>query len=113
MENDNKKRSIIKKVLETEHLEEKLTVEMVEEALRKGNFADEDSQKAVEAYLEQLKSMRVLCFDSIQFFCKELLQMNPAVAIRVRSLYNYVMFDETQDIAKVQKVIIKLIWPAD
>lgn len=113
LENNNKKRSIIKKVLETEHLEEKLTVEMVEEALRKGNFADEDSQKAVEAYLEQLKSMRVLCFDSLQFFCKELLQMNPAVAIRVRSLYNYVMFDETQDMAKVQKEIIKLIWPAD
>lgn len=113
LENDNKKRSIIKKVLEAEHLEEKLTVEMVEEALRKGNFADEDSQKAVEAYLEQLKSMRVLCFDSLQFFCKELLQMNPAVAIRVRSLYNYVMFDETQDMAKVQKEIIKLIWPAD
>ena len=39
--------------------------------------------------------------------------MNPAVAIRVRSLYNYVMFDETQDMAKVQKEIIKLIWPAD
>lgn len=113
LENDNKKRLIIKKVLEAEHLEEKLTVEMVEEALRKGNFADEDSQKAVEAYLEQLKSMRVLCFDSLQFFCKELLQMNPAVAIRVRSLYNYVMFDETQDMAKVQKEIIKLIWPAD
>ena len=113
LENDNKKKSIIKKVLETEHLEEKLTVEMVEEALRKGNFADEDSQKAVEAYLEQLKSMRVLCFDSLQFFCKELLQMNPAVAIRVRSLYTYVMFDETQDMAKVQKEIIKLIWPAD
>lgn len=113
LENDNKKKSIIKKVLEAEHLEEKLTVEMVEEALRKGNFADEDSQKAVEAYLEQLKSMRVLCFDSLQFFCKELLQMNPAVAIRVRSLYNYVMFDETQDMAKVQKEIIKLIWPAD
>lgn len=113
LENDNKKRSIIKKVLEAEHLEEKLTVEMVEEALRKGNFADEDSQKAVEAYLEQLKSMRVLCFDSLQFFCKELLQMNPAVAIRVRSLYNYVMFDEAQDMAKVQKEIIKLIWPAD
>ena len=113
LENDNKKRSIIKKVLEAEHLEEKLTVEMVEEALRKGNFADEDSQKAVEADLEQLKSMRVLCFDSLQFFCKELLQMNPAVAIRVRSLYNYVMFDEAQDMAKVQKEIIKLIWPAD
>lgn len=113
LENNNKKRSIIKKVLEIEHLEEKLTVEMVEETLRKGNFADKDSQKAVEAYLEQLKSMRVLCFDSLQFFCKELLQMNPAVAIRVRSLYNYVMFDETQDMAKVQKEIIKLIWPAD
>lgn len=113
MENDSQKRAIMRKVLEAEQLTDKLTVEMLEEVLRKGNFADEDSQKAVEAYLEQLKSMRVLCFDSLQFFCKELLQMNPAVAIRVRSLYNYVMFDEAQDMAKVQKEIIKLIWPAD
>ena len=86
---------------------------MMEEALRKGNFADEDTKKAMEAYFDQLKSMRLLCFDSLQYFCKELLQMNPAVAIRTRSLFNYVMVDEAQDISKIQLEIIKLIWPAD
>ena len=103
----------MRKVIEAENLTDKLTVDMLEEALRKGNFADEDTKKAVEAYFDQLKSMRVLCFDSLQYFCKELLQNNPAVAIRTRSLFNYVMVDEAQDMSKIQLEIIKLIWPAD
>ena len=113
LENDGQKRAIMKKIIEAENLTDKLTVDMLEEALRKGNFADEDTKKAVEAYFDQLKSMRLLCFDSLQYFCKELLQMNPAVAIRTRSLFNYVMVDEAQDISKIQLEIIKLIWPAD
>ena len=113
LENDSQKRAIMRKVIEAEKLTDKLTVEMVEEALRKGNFADEDTKKAMEAYFDQLKSMRLLCFDSLQFFCKELLQMNPAVAIRTRSLFHYVMVDEAQDISQIQLEIIKLIWPPD
>ena len=113
LENDSQKRAIMRKVIEAEQLTDKLTVEMMEEALRKGNCADEDTKKAVEAYFDQLKSMRLLCFDSLQYFCKELLQNNPAVAIRTRSLFNYVMVDEAQDMSKIQLEIIKLIWPAD
>lgn len=113
IENDNQKRTIMRKVIEAEQLTEKLTVEMLEEALRKGNFADEDTKKAIDGYFDQLKSLRVLCFDSLQYFCKELLQNNPAVAIRTRSLFNYVMVDEAQDISKIQLEIIKLIWPAN
>lgn len=113
LENDNQKRAIMKKIIEAENLTDKLTVEMLEEALRKGNFADENTKKAVEAYFDQLKSLRVLCFDSLQYFCKELLQNNPAVAIRTRSIFNYVMVDEANDISTIQKEIIKLIWPAD
>ena len=113
LENDGQKRAIMKKIIEAENLTDKLTVDMLEEALRKGNFADEDTKKAVEAYFDQLKSMRVLCFDSLQYFCKELLQNNPAVAIRTRSLFNYIMVDEAQDMSKIQLEIIKLIWPAD
>lgn len=113
MENDSQKRAIMRKVIEAEKLTDKLTVEMLEEVLRKGNFADENTKKAMEAYFDQLKSMRLLCFDSLQYFCKELLQMNPAVAIRTRSLFHYVMVDEANDISTIQKEIIKLIWPAD
>ena len=102
LENDGQKRAIMKKIIEAENLTDKLTVDMLEEALRKGNFADEDTKKAVEAYFDQLKSMRLLCFDSLQYFSKELLQNNPAVAIRTRSLFNYVMVDEAQDISKIQ-----------
>ena len=113
LENDNQKRTIMRKVIEAEQLTEKLTVEMLEEALRKGNFADEHTKKVIDGYFDQLKSLRVLCFDSLQYFCKELLQNNPAVAIRTRSLFNYVMVDEAQDISKIQLEIIKLIWPAN
>ena len=70
LENDGQKRAIMKKIIEAENLTDKLTVDMLEEALRKGNFADEDTKKAVEAYFDQLKSMRLLCFDSLQYFCK-------------------------------------------
>ena len=113
LENDGQKRAIMKKIIEAENLTDKLTVDMLEEALRKGNFADEDTKKAVEAYFDQLKSMRLLCFDSLQYFSKELLQNNPAVAIRTRSLFNYVMVDEAQDISQIQLEIIRLIWPAN
>lgn len=113
IENDNQKHAIMRKVIEAEQLTDKLTVEMLEEALRKGNFVDEDTKKAMDAFFDHLKSMRVFCFDSLQYFCKELLQNNPAVAIRTRSLFNYVMVDEANDISKIQLEIIKLIWPAD
>lgn len=113
IENDNQKRAIMRKVIESEQLTDKLTVEMLEEALRKGNFTDEATKKAIDTYFDQLKSLRVPCFDSLQYFCKELLQYNPAVAIRTRSLFNYVMVDESNDISKIQLEIIKLIWPAD
>lgn len=113
LENNSQKCAIMRKVIEAEQLTDKLTVEMLEEELRKGTFADEDTKKAMDAYFDQLKSMRVLCFDSLQHFCKELLQNNPAVAIRTRSIFNYVMVDEAQDISQIQLEIIKLIWPAD
>lgn len=113
LDNDSQKRAIMRKVIEAVNLTDKLTVEMLEEVLRKGNFAEENTKKAVEAFFDQLKSLRVLCFDSLQYFCKELLQNNPAVAIRTRSLFNYVMVDEAQDISQIQLEIIKLIWPAD
>ena len=48
LENDSQKRTIMKKIIEAENLTDKLTVEMMEEALRKGNFADEDTKKAME-----------------------------------------------------------------
>ena len=70
MENNSQKSTIMRKVIEAEQLTDKLTVEMLEEALRKGNFADEDTKKAMEAYFDQLKSMRLLCFDSLQYFSK-------------------------------------------
>ena len=113
IENDNQKRSIMKDVLADIELEDKITTESLEEALRKGICNDDDMKKAVCAYLDYLKSKRVMCFDSLQYFCLETLNMQPAVAVRVRGLYDYVMVDEVQDMSVLQKQIIQLIWPAD
>lgn len=113
IENDNQKRSIMKDVLADIELEDKITPESLEEALRKGICGDDDMHKAVCAYLDYLKSKRVMCFDSLQYFCLETLNMQPAVAVRVRGLYDYVMVDEVQDMSVLQKQIIQLIWPAD
>ena len=113
LENDGQKRAMMKQVLETEGLADKLTVDDLEEALRTGRLDNEDTDTAVNAYFDQLKSKRVLCFDSLQYFCRELLLMNQAIAIRVRSFYTYVMIDEAQDMSDVQKEIIQLIWNAE
>lgn len=113
IENDNQKRSIMKDVLADIELEDKITTESLEEALRKGICNDDDMKKAVCAYLDYLKIKRVMCFDSLQYFCLEVLRMQPAVAVRVRGLYDYVMVDEVQDMSVLQKQIIQLIWPAD
>lgn len=113
LENDNQKRSFMKDVLADIELEDKITPESLEEALRKGICGDDDMHKAVCAYLDYLKSKRVMCFDSLQYFCLETLNMQPAVAVRVRGLYDYVMVDEVQDMSVLQKQIIQIIWPAD
>ena len=113
LENDNQKRSIMKDVLADIELEDKVTPESLAEALRKGICSDDDMHKAVCAYLDYLKAKRVMCFDSLQYFCLETLNMQPAVAIRVRGLYDYVMVDEVQDMSVLQKQIIQIIWPND
>ena len=113
LENDSQKRDFMRNVLADIELDDKITPESLEEALRKGICNDDDMKKAVCAYLDYLKSKRVMCFDSLQYFCLETLNMQPAVAVRVRGLYDYVMVDEVQDMSVLQKQIIQLIWPAD
>lgn len=113
LENDNQKRNFMRNVLADIELEDNITPESLEEALRKGICSDDDMHKAVCAYLDYLKAKRLMCFDSLQYFCLEVLRMQPAVAVRVRGLYDYVMVDEVQDMSVLQKQIIQLIWPAD
>lgn len=113
LENDSQKRDFMRNVLADIELEDKITPEALEEALRKGICNDDDMKKAVCAYIDYLKAKRLMCFDSLQYFCLEVLRMQPAVAVRVRGLYDYVMVDEVQDMSVLQKQIIQLIWPAD
>lgn len=113
LENDSQKRDFMRNVLADIEMDEKITPESLEEALRKGICSDDDMHKAVCAYLDYLKVKRLMCFDSLQYFCLEVLRMQPAVAVRVRGLYDYVMVDEVQDMSVLQKQIIQLIWSAD
>ena len=113
IETDAQKAEIMRNVLQDKRFADYLTVADIEDALRKGVFNDGKLKEAVESYLDRLKSLRLLEFDALQFFTLELLKMQPAVANRVRNLYDFVLFDESQDISVVQSDIIKLIWPAD
>lgn len=113
IETDAQKAEIMRNVLQDKRFADELTVADIEDALRKCSFKDGKVKEAVESYLDKLKSIRLLDFDALQFFTLELFQMQPAVANRVRNLYDYVLFDEVQDISTIQSDIIKLIWPAN
>ena len=113
IETEAQKTEIMRDVLQDQRFADYLTVADIEDALRKGVFNGGKLKEAVESYLDKLKSLRLLEFDALQFFTLELLQMQPAVANRVRNLYDYVLFDEVQDISTIQSDIIKLIWPAN
>lgn len=113
IETEAQKAEIMRNVLQDKRFADHLTIADIEEALRKGVFNDGKLKEAVESYLDRLKSLRLLEFDALQFFTLELLKMQPAVANRVRNLYDFVLFDESQDISVVQSDIIKIIWPAD
>lgn len=113
IETDAQRAEIMRQVLQDKRFSDELTVADIEDAMRKCAFKDVKVKEASECYLDKLKSLRLLDFDALQFFTLELLKMQPAVANRVRNLYDFVLFDETQDMSIVQSDIIKLIWPAD
>ena len=106
------KQKLIKEAIGKAGLTEKVTVTDVSEALAKGTFKTDDIQTAVMAYLDQLKEYRLLDFDSLQYFTLELLKMYPAISVRIRSFFDYVLIDEAQDMSDVQNQIIKLLFPA-
>lgn len=113
IENDARKRGLLRMVIDSLGLDEKVTVNDLADAITLGIFADDDIKLAFNAYLDTLKAKRLLCFDSLQYFTLELLRMRPAVAMRTKAMFDHVMIDEAQDLSEVQLEIIKLLWPAD
>lgn len=109
---ESDKQTLIKAAIHNTELTEKVTLSDVSEALAKGTFKTDDIQTAVMAYLDQLKEYRLLDFDSLQYFCFELLKQYPAVAVRIRSFFDFVLIDEAQDISDLQYQIIKQLFPA-
>ena len=109
---ENQKSSIIENIAGQDKYKKFIAAADIAEALCKGEMSGIVGE-AVEDYLDTLKSQRIMCFDSMQYFVADLLKKSPAVANRVRSLYDFVLIDEAQDLSAVQAEIIKLIWPKD
>lgn len=109
---ENQKSSIIENIAGQDKYKKFIAAADIAEALCKGEMSGIVGE-AVEDYLDTLKSQRIMCFDSMQYFVCDLLKKSPAVANRVRSLYDFVLIDEAQDLSAVQAEIIKLIWPKD
>lgn len=109
---ENQKSSIIENIAGQDKYKKFIAAADIVEALCKGEMTGIVGE-AVEDYLDTLKSQRIMCFDSMQYFVCDLLKKSPAVANRVRSLYDFVFIDEAQDLSAVQAEIIKLIWPKD
>lgn len=109
---ESQKRCIVESIVSRDKYRGKVDTESLTEAICKGNMNGIVGE-AVADYLDELKAERILCFDSMQYFVEELLKKVPAVAVRVRSLYDYVLIDEAQDLSAVQAEIIKLIWSND
>lgn len=109
---DAEKQTLLKNSIDKAGLAENVTVADIIEALTKGSFKTEDIRTAVSAYLDQLKEYRLLDFDSLQYFTLELLKLYPAVAVRIRNCFDFVLIDEAQDMSDVQYQIIKLLFPA-
>lgn len=107
---ENRKHFLIESIAGSDKYREAVNPETLAEAICKGDMNGIVGE-AVADYLDTLKAERVLCFDSMQYFVEELLKKVPATAVRVRSLYDYVLIDEAQDLSAVQAEIIKLIWP--
>lgn len=109
---ENQKSSIIENIAGQDKYKKFIAAADIAEALCKGEMTGIVGE-AVEDYLDTLKSQRIMCFDSMQYFVVDLLKKSPAVANRVRSLYDFVLIDEAQDLSAVQAEIIKLIWPKE
>lgn len=106
------KQKLLKETINKTGLSDKVTVTDVAEALTKGIFQTEDIQTAVNNYLDQLKEYRLLDFDSLQYFTLELLKLYPAISVRIRNCFDYILIDEAQDMSDIQYQIIKLLFPA-
>lgn len=109
---EHEKEKLIKEAIEKANLTDKVTVTDVTEALTKDIFAADEIKTAVNAYLDHLKERRLLDFDSLQYFTLELLQMHPAIAVRIKNCFDHILIDEAQDMSDQQYQIIKLLFPA-
>lgn len=104
------KRSFITKLLADNNLNDVVTVEEVLETITTGKPTNDNLVKCLDLYLESLKDARTLCYDALQYYVKELITSNPAIADKIRNYYDFIIIDEAQDMSGLQVDIAKLIW---
>lgn len=114
IENDGVKRQILQSIIDKFSGDGQITVENIIDIISRGKKnIDSAEVSIINYYFDVLKNRKLLCFDSLQHFCLELLKKQPKVAFRVGSYYDYVLIDEAQDLSDIQAEIIKLIWPVE
>lgn len=114
IENDGVKLNFLQEAIDQCGFTEHITASELAEAIGTCRIAkDEMFQTAAEIYFDRLKSERLMCYDSLQYFAKELLDSKPAIKRYIRECWDYVLIDEAQDMNFLQAEIVKLIWDND
>lgn len=109
-QNEADKRSFINKLLIDNKLNEVVTTDRVLETITSGNPTSDILKKCLALYLEALKDARTLCYDSLQYYVKELITSNPAIADKIRRYYDFIIVDEAQDMSALQVDIAEHLW---
>ena len=110
VENEAQRNEIISKVIADNELQDVIEPQEFVENFARHRFSTAPMQLLKDAYLDELKNRHMVCFDGILHFVYELLIAKPSVIHRIRNMYDFVMFDESQDLSTLQVSIITLIW---
>ena len=122
--NDKEKINILKRVLKKlnkDITDESFIIELLQEiGLHKvGRNAEinnrfdsintDEFQEIFNNYTDTCKRLRKIDFDDMLYMCRDILVANPKILDFYRSLYNYILIDEFQDINDIQYEVIRLL----
>lgn len=114
VENDAVKHAFLLKAIEKCGYSKEITVKELNDAIGTCRINNDNMLKdAAEAYFDILKAKKLMCYDALQYFAKELLEAKPAVKRYIRECWDYVLIDEAQDMNTLQAEIVKMVWSND
>lgn len=65
--------------------------------------------KVAQQYEEYKKENKIIDYDDMLFFAKDILEEAPVILRKIRSKYKFIQVDEGQDLSEIQMKILKLI----